>query len=151
MNYMGYVVGFMAMVCFSSLPVIIKKVTGYGLDGPHLIMVNALSLSLLAFITILIVHHGDLQVIRKMGSYTWLWVGIYTVVNFAALSCFIWSVKHISPTEYQIMFLASPLVVALLGFILLHEPLELKHLIGGIFVAFGIYITIKGVPLIRAS
>jgi drug/metabolite transporter (DMT)-like permease len=143
MSYVGYVAGFAAMVCFSSLPVVIKKVTGYGLDGPHLILVNALTLAALAILIITAFYQADFQAIRKMTTATWLWVGIYSVINFAALTCFIWSVKLISPTEYQIMFLASPLVVALLGFMLLSEPLQLKHLVGGIVVAAGILITIK--------
>ena len=142
-SYIGYIAGFLAMACFSTLPIVIKRVTSLGLNGSHLILVNALMLALLSMVTIAVMHQNSYQIFKKIPISTYGWVALYTLFNFTALTLFIWSMQRISTTEYQIMFLASPLIVALLAFFLLNEPLQLKHLIGGIFVAIGIVITVR--------
>jgi drug/metabolite transporter (DMT)-like permease len=142
--YLGYLAGVMAMICFSSLAIFVKKVTTYGLEGVPLIFINAVMLSSLSLIAVLILPQTDLQIIKKIDPKAWVWVGVYSVVNFIALASFIWCVQRINPTEYQIMFLASPIVVALLAYLLFNEPFQLKHLVGGIVVAIGVLISIKG-------
>ena len=142
--YLGYLAGFMAMVCFSSLAILIKKVTLYGLDGTPLLFINALMLSILSLAALIIMPSTDFSVFRKIDPSAWIWISLYSIINFAALTFFIWCVQRISPTEYQIMFLASPLIAALLAYLMFNEALQLKHLVGGIVVAIGVLITIKG-------
>ncbi len=139
---LGYVVALMAMTCYAVLTPISKKLTQDGLTGYYIILINSIMLGILSLIAI-IATGNNFDSIKKMSFSTWMFASALGVINFIGFALYIWAVARIPATEYQIMFLASPLIVAVVSYFLLTEPMQLKHLIGGIVVAIGVYITVK--------
>ncbi len=71
------------------------------------------------------------------------WIGSFIIINLFAFLFYTHALQRIPSTEYQIMYLFSPIIVAILAFLILTESLHLKYFIGGSIVALGVYITIR--------
>ena len=141
-SYIGYIIAFFAMCSYASLAPIAKKLTNEGLTGFYLILINSAFLGIFAIIALLF-SNQNFEVFKKIPLSTWSWIALWALINFVGFALYIWAVARIPVVNYQIMYLASPLIGALIAFVLLSEPLQVKHLIGGLFVAIGIFITIK--------
>ena len=138
----GYVVALIAMIFYAVLTPISKKLTIDGLTGFYIILINSVMLGTLSVAAILLTGN-NFDALKKMSLNTWFFASALGIINFIGFALYIWAVARIPATEYQIMYLASPLVVAIVAYFLLSEPLQLKHLIGGVIVALGIYISIR--------
>ncbi|PCI01026.1 MAG: hypothetical protein COB76_02235 [Alphaproteobacteria bacterium] len=141
MNF-GYFLAFIAMTCYAVLTPITKKLTLSGLDGAYVILANSLLLGTISTVYIMATGN-DWTPFTKGSKDMFIWACAMGVINFVGFLLYIIAIAKIPTTEYQIMFLASPFIVALFAYFFLNEILELKHLIGGIIVAIGVYITIK--------
>ena len=140
--YYGYIIAFLAMCSYASLPPIAKKIASSGFEGFSLIFVNSIFLLFFSFIAILC-SGQNFDVLKKISLSTWGWVALWAFINFVGFAFYIWAINKIPVVNYQIMYLASPLIAALIAFFLLNEGLELKQLLGGLLVAAGIFITIR--------
>lgn len=142
-QYAGYLIGFAAMMCYASLAPFAKRITQDGLTAYSLIFVNSLVLATLSLIAIIIVKDQNLLALKNIDFIGWLRILMWSTINFIGFALYIWAIAKIPVADYQIMYLATPLIGGILAYFLVNEALEFKHLIGGAFVAIGIYITIK--------
>jgi drug/metabolite transporter (DMT)-like permease len=142
-QYTGYLIGFGAMMCYASLAPIAKKITQDGLTAYSLIFINSVLLTAFSLAAILIAKDTNLLTLKNIDITSWVRITLWSLVNFIGFALYIWAIAKIPVTDYQIMYLATPLIGGVLAYFLVNEALEFKHLIGGAFVAVGIYITIK--------
>jgi len=140
--YYGYIIGFLAMCCYASLAPIAKKLTNDGLTSFYLIFLN--SAFLFVFSTIaLLYNNGNFEVLKKISLPTWGYITLWAFINFIGFALYIWAIGKIPVASYQIMYLATPIVGAILAYFLLSETIQTKQIVGGLIVAFGVYIAIR--------
>jgi len=140
-TYFPYLIAFLAMSGYATLGTLTKKAGQFGLDGAALIFVNSISLALFCLITFLFLPKQE--VFRTLPLEGWAWAIGAAFVNFVAFALYVWAINNVPVVEYQIMYLASPIIAATLAFLLLSEPIALKHIIGGSIVALGVYIAVR--------
>jgi drug/metabolite transporter (DMT)-like permease len=138
----GYLIAFAAMTCYALLPPMAKALTTSGFSGPHLILINSVVLTVLSVIYLAFSHY-DFNVLYQVKTSTWMLALFWGSVNFLGFILYLIAISKIPATDYQIMYLASPLIVALVSYFFLNETLHFKHLIGGGLVVLGVYIVVK--------
>lgn len=138
----GYIIAFFAMCCYALLVPMAKTLTLSGLASAHLILINSVILTILALIYLSFSSY-EFEPIQKMSVTTIGLVVLWSTTNFLGFILYLYAINKIPATEYQIMYLASPIIVAIVSYLFLSESLHFKHLIGGVLVALGVYIAIK--------
>jgi drug/metabolite transporter (DMT)-like permease len=141
-SYIAYIIAFLAMTSYASLGAMAKKISAEGISGYQLIFLNSILLGVFGLIAILLTDR-DFAVYKNLQASTWGWIILWAGMNFLGFVLYLYAIQRIPVTEYQIMYLASPIIAAILAFVILSEPFQLKHLIGGIIVAVGVYIAIR--------
>lgn len=135
-----YIIAFLAISCYASLAIINKKVIS---DIPSFsyIGITMLLLSFLGFCASFIYEKGFSFTGISVKNWT-LMIGL-AVINFVGFALLLNAITKIPVVEYQIIAVMTPVVGGLLAFLFLSEALTMRYLIGLIFIAIGLYISLK--------
>lgn len=108
-------------------------------------------LASVGFLAILAAGEGFFATTPRFTPGGWaavLFIGLSSGVGYFL---WLWALNHASPTRVTAFLALSPITAALLGSLLLHEPLTVASLAGLAFVALGLWIAHLQPPEPRAS
>lgn len=137
-----YLTAFIAMISYSSLVVIAKKMLP-NIPPFAFIMLTMFFLFLFAALASGL-YEKSFGSISTFTKHDWIGVIGFAIVNLIAFSTYLWAINYIPVTQYQLIYLVSPLVVAFLAFLFLGEEFHMRYLLSLILISAGIYIAIKG-------
>ena len=134
-----YILAFTAVFCYACLTIITKKMSA---DIPpfafiSITMVVLLTLSIISTF----IFHKNFS-LSSLPVSTWKWLIGYGVLNFSEFALFFIAISKIPAKHYQLIFVMSPLFVALLSYIIFSEATSARFIVGFIFVAAGLSIAL---------
>lgn len=88
---------------------------------------------------------GDLGKLDQIDLPGWTAVVFIGISSGGGYYLWLWALKHTTPTRVAVFLNLSPLVAALLGFLLLAEPVSWRFAVGLAFVATGLWLTSRAV------
>jgi len=136
---MPYLIGFAAMSCYAILTPLAKKTQ---LDFPPFSFV-AIAMGVLALSSAVFAYffEKDFSYLSIKAS-AWGNILLFALVNLAGFVMYLMALKKISVTEYQLMYLVSPLIVAFFGYLLLGEAFKARYLVALLFMGIGLFIAL---------
>lgn len=135
-----YLLAFLAMCCYASLAPLSKKLT---LDIPPFAFIATTMIFLCAYgvIASFFVDKGFSY--SKIEPATWGKLAIFSLVNFVGFFVYLYAIRHIAVAQYQIIYLASPVVGGLIAYLILSEGFKMQYLYSLPFIGIGLYIALK--------
>ena len=139
MNLIPYVLGIGAVCFYSLLTPLSKK---FQVDVPPFAFVAISSLflgtvSLLCSVTL----EREFSWKAMTGS-SWKNMAIFSMINFIGYIAYLKAVKGIPAANYQLLYILSPVFVAVFAYFLLHEKIELRQIIGFVLMGGGLCVAI---------
>ncbi len=138
-NFMPYLIGFAAMSCYAALPAISKKIL-QDLPPITLIFTCVVFLSLYSGIWMLFYDKG--ASLSAMKGPTWGGVVILAAVNMGGYFLYMTTIKMIPVTQYQMIYIFSPIIAAFFALLLLGEPFKMRYLAGLAVMGLGLFIAL---------
>lgn len=108
-------------------------------------------LASVGFLSILAAGEGFFTAPLRFTTGGWaavLFIGVSSGVGYFL---WLWALNHASPTRVTAFLSLSPVTAAILGSLLLHEPVTAGSLLGLAFVALGLWVAHLHAPETRAS
>ncbi len=135
---LAYLLAFLAMVGYASLPVLAKTKLS---DIPPLafIAVAMASLSLYAGVASLLIEKHALTNIRPENIRFLLF---FAAINFFAFISFLSALKVIPVFHYQTIVMLSPVIGGIFAYYLMAETVSLRTVLGYVLAAFGVFLAI---------
>jgi len=135
-----YIIAFLAVSCYASLAIFNKKVMP---DIPSFsyIALTMMILSFLGFCASLL-YEKDFS-FTGISTKNWILMVSLGVVNFVGFALLLNALAKMPVVEYQIIAVLTPIVGGFLAFLFLSEALTVRYFIGLIFIAIGLYISLK--------
>lgn len=135
-----YIIAFLAISCYASLTVINKKMIG---DIPPFsyIAITMLLLSGIGFVASFF-FEKDFS-FSSISEKNWSLIISLSTINFIGFALLLNAISKIPVVEYQIIAVMTPIVGGLLALIFLSEALTVRYFIGLVFIAIGLYISLK--------
>lgn len=137
-----HLLAFLAVAFYATLPSIVKRVMGGGVDNYLFMGASMALLSLFSFSVALVKGNGGVSFDSLWQNNNWFWLILFTVLNFIAFALMVMAVQKVMVFDYQLMVIVQPLIGALIAYVLFKEQLELKHLVGFALVATGLCIAL---------
>ena len=135
-----YFAAFAAITGYAALIVIAKKVQ---LDIPSFSFI-AITMALLTLFSAIVafIYEKDFS-ITNLSQANWIWLISFSLINLVAFSLLLFAISKIPVVEYQIIAVITPIIGGSLGYLILSEALTARYFIGLIFIAIGLYISLK--------
>ncbi len=136
-----YLVGLVAVTCYAALTPLAKKLQ---LDIPPFAFMG-ITMGFLCAISLCISFgiEKDFSFL-KLNIKTWAGLLGFSIVNLIGFAAYLTAIEKFPATQYQLLYLASPIVAGVLAYILLREPFRLQYLYGLVFIAAGLFIALRG-------
>ena len=135
-----YIIAFIAIICYASLGVIAKKVQ---IDIPPFTFITITMIGLMGLSAIVAFIYERNFSISTITPMTWLWLIAFATVNFVGFILYLNAIGKMPIVEYQIIAVITPIIGGILGYLILAEALTMRYFIGIIFMAVGLYISLK--------
>jgi len=135
-----YFLAFVAMCFYASLTPLSKKLT---IDIPPFafICITMMFLSVYGLIASFLIDK-DFS-LSKMEPTAWLSLAAFSLVNFIGFFLYLYALKNIPSTHYQLIYLGAPVVGGILAYFILQEEFKMQYLYSLPFIAVGLYIALK--------
>jgi len=140
MNIFIFLVSLLAVSCYATLPVIAKKIN---VDIPSFAFI-AITMALLSGLSLLAsLFYERTFKFWEISASGWLWLGLFSFINFCGFALFLWAISKIPIAEYQLIFLLTPIISGCLAFLILGEAFHIRYLIALAFISAGLFIALK--------
>lgn len=136
----GYILGFIAVIFYGALPIIVKK--GSLGDIPPFSFISAAMFVLFCLSSIAAYFYEKKIPLTDYTLPQWRILLLFGVMNFIAFALFVLAVQKIPVPHYQFLSIISIFVGIILSYFFLNEPLKPSFFIGGSLVACGLYIAL---------
>ena len=136
-----YFISFFAVVCYAALTPLAKKLQ---LDIPPFAFIGIASAILCALAVLISLCFEKNFSVLKLSPGTWMSFTIFALVNLAGYAFYLTAISKVPATQYQLIYLVSPIVTAFLAYVLLHEAFKLQYLYGLIFIGAGLFTALRG-------
>ncbi len=136
-----YILAFIAVTCYASLTPLAKKLVTGEIPPLALIATSMIFLSVYAIIASLF-FEKDFS-FSKIETTTWLGIAAFSFINFVGFALYLMAIKDIPVTQYQIIFLISPIITGFIAYLILSEEFKMQYIYSLPFIGIGLYIALK--------
>jgi drug/metabolite transporter (DMT)-like permease len=134
-----YLVALGAVSCYAILTPLAKK---FQVDLPPFAFITASSaiLAVTSFVCSFFIEKDFL--VTKTTSATWINILLFSAINLIGYFAYLKALEKIPAANYQLMYLLSPIIVAISAYFILGERVEIRQIIGLIIMSAGLCIAI---------
>ncbi len=134
-----YFFALIAVACYAILTPLAKK---FQLDLPPFAFIAASSgiLAVSSFICSFFIEK-DFSITKTAGS-AWLNILIFSMINLLGYFLYLKALEKIPSANYQLLYLLSPVIVAISAYFILGERVELRQIIGLVIMSVGLCVAI---------
>ena len=130
-----YLSGLMGVSCLALLTPLAKR---FQLDFPPFAFV-AITSSMMAlggFVLSFCTERGFSA--AKLPGSAWMNILLFSVINFIGLVFYLRAVGRLPANTYQLLYLLSPVIVAVASYFILSERIDMRQVLGFLIVALGL-------------
>lgn len=134
-----YLIALIAISCYATLSVIAKKVLS---DIPPFTFITITMIFLAIFSGISALFFEKNSIFSALSTH-WLWIIGFSLINFIGFALYLYAITKMPVVEYQIIAVITPVIGGGLAYLILSEALTTRYFIGLVFIAIGLYISLK--------